>query len=127
MAKKEKVVDLNSIRYENSMQPIDWAYYTKFYPEKLQAIKEIRLDTGISLAEGKAAIEEIFARLERGEIEQREANAENKAVEYINESESTSDGTLKAIGKGALFTGGLLAYVGLGIIAKLTSDYMKKK
>ena len=85
MAKKEKIIDLYSLRYRNSMKLIDWVYYTKFYPEKTKAIKAIRLDTGISLAEGKAAIEEIFARIERGEVKLIEANTENKYVDRANE------------------------------------------
>lgn len=65
---ENKKINLYNIRYRNSMQPIDWAYYTKFYPEKVKAIKELRMDTGISLKDGKDVIEEIFARLERGEV-----------------------------------------------------------
>ena len=73
---ENKKINLYNIRYKNSMQLIDWAYYTKFYPEKVKAIKELRMDTGISLKDGKDAVEEIFARLERGEVQQRPANAE---------------------------------------------------
>ena len=73
---ENKKIDLYNIRYKDSMKPIDWAYYTKFYPEKVKAIKELRMDTGISLKDGKDAVEEIFARLERGEVQQRPANAE---------------------------------------------------
>ena len=34
---ENKKINLYNIRYKNSMQPIDWAYYTKFYPEKVKA------------------------------------------------------------------------------------------
>ena len=74
---EKQKINLCNIRYKNSMQPIDWAYYTKFYPEKAKAIRELRIDTGVSLSEGKDVIEEIFARFERGEVQQRPADAES--------------------------------------------------
>ena len=72
-------MDLYNIRYKNSMEPIDWGYYTKFYPEKVKAIHALRLDTNLDLKDAKEVVEEIFARLERGEVEQRKANAEHVA------------------------------------------------
>ena len=120
MKKNEKNVDLYSIRYKNSMKPVDWTYYTKFYPNKPNAIQALRLDTGLGLAEAKDVIDEIFARLNRGEVKQREANAE-----HVIEPNTTTKDTLKKAGKGAAAVGGLTAYFGLGVIAKLTSKYMK--
>ena len=124
---KRKVVDLYSIRYKNSMKPIEWTYYTKFYPQKSDAIYALRLDTELNLTEAKAVVEEIFSRVERGEVELCEANTENHVKEYVRESKSSSKRTLKAVGKGVVAVGGLTAYFGIGVIAKLTSKYMKKK
>lgn len=41
----------------------------KTEPNKAQAIQQLRLDTVLSLSEGKDVIDEIFARVERGEFE----------------------------------------------------------
>ena len=127
MTKKGKNINIYSIRYKNSMKPIDWTYYTKFYPEKAKAIYALRFDTGLDLTDAKDVVEEIFTRLERGEAEQRESNAECKIKNYSNRALFPRNGELKKMGKGALIIGGLTTYMGLGAIAKLTSKYMKKK
>lgn len=44
---------------------------TKTEPNKAQAIQQLRLDTVLSLSEGKDVIDEIFARVERGEFEKQ--------------------------------------------------------
>ena len=72
-----KKIDLYSIYYKNSMKPIDWKYYTKFYPEKAKAIQALRLDTGLSLTDAKAVMDEIFSRLEKGQVEKQPSNAES--------------------------------------------------
>lgn len=120
MKNNVKSIDLYSIRFKNSMKPIDWTYYTKFYPNKTKAIQVLRLDTGLGLADAKVVVEEIFARLNRGDVEQRETNAE-----HIVESNRPKVSNLKKVGKGAVVAGGLATYMGLGVIAKLTSKYMK--
>ena len=86
----------------------------------------MRLDTGLSLSEAKAVVEEIFARLERGEINQREVFAENISKKGVYDSDVSVKDGLKKAGKGALVVGGLAAYMGLGVIGKLTSKYIKK-
>lgn len=43
----------------------------KTEPNKAQAIQQLRLDTSLSLSEGKDVIDEIFARVERGEFEKQ--------------------------------------------------------
>lgn len=43
----------------------------KTEPNKAQAIQQLRLGTGLSLSEGKDVIDEIFARVERGEFEKQ--------------------------------------------------------
>ena len=43
----------------------------KTEPNKAQVIQQLRLDTGLSLSEGKDVIDEIFARGERGEVEKQ--------------------------------------------------------
>lgn len=43
----------------------------KTEPNKAQAIQQLRLDTGLSLSEGKDVIDEIFARRELGEVEKQ--------------------------------------------------------
>ena len=120
---ENKKINLYNIRYKNSMQPIDWAYYTKFYPEKVKAIKELRMDTGISLKDGKDAVEEIFARLERGEVQQRPANAE---APYKEPEVSSGEG-LKNVGKGAgccLFS---IFYIIIGVVFSLAGINIGKK
>ena len=120
---ENKKINLYNIRYNDSMQPIDWAYYTKFYPEKAKAIKVLRMDTGISLKDGKDAVEEIFARLERGEVQQRPANAEAP----YKESEVYSGEGLKNAGKGAgccLFS---IFYIIIGVIFSLAGINIGKK
>ena len=141
MAKKkeEKKIDLYTIRYKNSMKPIDWGYYTKYYPEKVQAIYALRLDTNLSLADAQAVIEEIFDRIERGEVSKREIPVDDPQEKkrrdeyaktitdnYYGDNNSSVGKGIKAAGKGMLVAGGLTAYFGLGVIAKLTSKYMKK-
>ena len=120
---EKQKINLCNIRYKNSMQPIDWAYYTKFYPEKAKAIRELRIDTGVSLSEGKDVIEEIFARFERGEVQQRPADAESpyKAPD-VNYGEG-----LKKAGKGVgccLFS---IFYIIFRAIFSLTGKYSGKR
>ena len=124
MAKTEpKKVNLYTVRYKNSMQPIDWIYYTKFYPNKAQAIQQLRLDTGLSLSEGKDVIDEIFARVERGEVEKLPSNMEST---YQKPRNSSNEG-LKTAGKttGCCLFG--IFYIFFGVIFKLTSSYSKKR
>ena len=120
---ENKKINLYNIRYKNSMQPIDWTYYTKFYPEKAKAIQALRIDTGLSLKEGKDVIDEIFERLERGEVQQRPANAE---APYKEPDVSYGDG-LKNVGKGAgccLFS---IFYIIIGVIFSLAGINIGKK
>ena len=101
---QNKQVNLHNIRYKNSMKPIDWAYYTKFYPEKTKAIQALRLDTGLGLKEAKEVVEEIFARLEKGEVEKRKVNAEyqapkNQHAHYYNEYQGVDAATKEDLKK----------------------------
>ena len=133
---EEKPINLHSIRYKNSMKPIDWAYYTKFYPEKTKAIQALRLDTGLGLAEAKKVVEEIFARLEQGEVEQRKPNPEyvprkerpvfseyQQTYKSANASPKKKTKAKKVIGLGCLS----VAYIFAGTIFKLTEEYSGKK
>lgn len=43
----------------------------KTEPNKAQAIQQLRLDTVLSLSEGKDVLDEIFARVERGEFKKQ--------------------------------------------------------
>ena len=43
----------------------------KTEPNNAQAIQQLRQDTGLSLSEGKDVIDEIFARVDRGEVEKQ--------------------------------------------------------
>jgi ribosomal protein L7/L12 len=43
----------------------------KTEPNNAQAIQQLRQDTGLSLSEGKDVIDEIFARVERDEVEKQ--------------------------------------------------------
>ena len=120
---ENKKINLYNIRYKDSMQPIDWTYYTKFYPEKAKAIQALRIDTGLSLKEGKDVIDEIFARLERGEVQQRPANAE---APYKEPDVSYGEG-LKNVGKGAgccLFS---IFYIMIGVVFSLAGINIGKK
>ena len=120
---ENKKIDLYNIRYKDSMKLIDWTYYTKFYPEKTKAIQVLRLDTGLSLKEGKDVIDEIFARLERGEVQQRPANAE---APYKEPDISYGEG-LKNVGKGAgcfLFS---IFYIIIGVVFSLAGINIGKK
>lgn len=107
MAKeRNKSINLYQIRYKDSMKPIDWRYYTKFYPAKTKAIQGLRLDTGLGLAVAKEAVEEIFARLERGEVEKVPANTEYDAKMYAKDlhdsasSDTSAQADLKKVGQG---------------------------
>ena len=127
---RNKEGNLYTIRYKNSMQPIDWVHYTKFYPEKTKAIQMLRLDTGLGLKEAKDVVDEIFSRLERGEVEQRKPNAEydpsKHPIEYndfesslFQGSSSAANDELKAVGKGigcGCFT---IVYFCISLIFKL--------
>lgn len=120
---ENKKIDLYNIRYKDSMKPIDWTYYTKFYPEKTKAIQALRLDTGLSLKEGKDVVDEIFARLERGEVQQRPAKAE---APYKEPDISYGEG-LKNVRKGAgcyLFS---IFYIIIGVIFSLAGINIGKK
>ena len=120
---ENKKIDLYNIRYKDSMKLIDWTYYTKFYPEKTKAIQVLRLDTGLSLKEEKDVIDEIFARLERGEVQQRPAHAE---APYKEPDISYGEG-LKNVGKGAgccLFS---IFYIIIGVVFSLAGINIGKK
>ena len=64
------------------MQPVDWKYYTKFYPDKAKAIYQLRLDTGLTLKEAKEIIDEIFLKIENGEVERRADNTVYSQTAY---------------------------------------------
>ena len=134
-----KKINLYSIRYKNSMQPVDWKYYTKFYPNKPKAIQQLRLHTGLGLKEAKEVVDEIFARVERGEIERQEDNTEYSQAAYDNCYEMSREekgsyydndewktvGT--AVGKGigcGCFT---VLSIFFGTIFTLTGNYSKKR
>lgn len=120
---ENKKINLYNIRYKDSMKPIDWTYYTKFYPEKTKAIQALRIDTGLSLKEGKDVVDEIFARLEHGEIQQRPANAEA----FYKAPDVSYGEDLKKAGK---VTGCCLFsvfYIIFGVIFNLTGKYSGKK
>ena len=133
----DKRINLYNIRYKNSMKPIDWAYYTKFYPETAKAIHALRLDTGLGLKEAKKVVEEIFARLERGEVEQRKANAEYVgSKKYHGSDYNTGEyrgmdpDTKEDLKKAGKVTGCCLLaipYIFLGVIFKLAGMYTGKK
>lgn len=136
--KENKKINLYNIRYKNSMKPIDWAYYTKFYPEKLEAIRELWLDTGLGLKEAKEVVEEIFARLEKGEVEQRKANAEHDPskkydrLDYnYGEYKGINSTTKEAMKKCSILTGFCLLaipYIIIGVIFNLAGiDFGKKR
>ena len=118
-----KKIDLYRIYYKNSMKPIDWKYYTKFYPEKAKAIQALRLDTGLSLTDAKAVMDEIFSRLEKGQVEKQPSNAEPS---YQPSKESYKE-DLKTAGKvtGCCLFG--IIYIFFGAIFKLTSEYSGKR
>lgn len=120
---ENKKIDLYNIRYKDSMKLIDWTYYTKFYPEKTKAIQVLRLDTGLSLKEGKDVIDEIFARLERGEVQQRPANAE---APYKEPEVSSGEG-LKNAGKGAVCCLFSIFYIIIGVVFSLAGINIGKK
>ena len=120
---ENKKINLYNIRYKDSMKPIDWAYYTKFYPERVKAIQVLRDDTGLSLTDAENVIKEIFARLERGEVQQRPANAE---ASYKEPEVSSGEG-LKNAGKGAgccLFS---IFYIIIGVVFSLAGINIGKK
>lgn len=119
----DKKINLYNIRYKDSMNPIDWKYYTKFYPEKARAIQALRLDTDLSLTDAKFVIEEIFSRLEQGQIEKQPSNAEHTS----QPSKKSSNEDLKTTGKVTgccLFS---IIYIFFGAIFKLTSEYSGKR
>ena len=95
----------------------------KTEPNKAQAIQQLRLDTGLSLSEGKDVIDEIFARVERGEVEKLPSNMEST---YQKPRNSSNEG-LKTAGKttGCCLFG--IFYIFFGVIFKLTSSYSKKR
>ena len=134
---QNKQVNLHNIRYKNSMKPIDWVYYTKFYPEKTKAIQALRLDTGLGLKEAKEVVEEIFARLEKGEVEKRKVNAEyqapkNQQAHYYSDSEyqGVDAATKEDLKKAGRVTGCCLLaipYIFFGVIFKLVEMYSGKK
>lgn len=116
-------MNLSNIYYKDSMQPIDWTYYPKFYPEKVKAIKELRLDTGLSLKDAKEVIEEIFARLERGEVAKCAPDTESP---YQKPEKPRGEGLKKAgkVGGGCLF---FIVYIIFGVIFSLTGRYSRKR
>ena len=75
------------------------------------------------MKEGKDVVDEIFARLERGEVQQRPANAE---APYKEPDISYGEG-LKNVGKGAgccLFS---IFYIIIGVIFSLAGINIGKK
>lgn len=138
MRKQKSPVNLYNIRYKNSMKPIDWVYYTKFYPEKTEAIQALHLDTGLGLADAKEVVDEIFSRLERGEAEQRKANAEYSSKRYnstynnhqyseINNSNEELKNDLKKVGMGIGCGCFSIIYIFFGVIFRLAGVSSGKK
>ena len=134
-----KKINLYSIRYKNSMEPVDWKYYTKFYPNNAKAIQQLRLHTGLGLKEAKEVVDEIFARVERGEVERRVDNTEYSQAAYDNYKKVNREETRNyydntewkkvgaAAGKGigcGCFT---ILYLIFGTIFTLTGNYSKKR
>ena len=118
-----KKIDLYRIYYKNSMKPIDWKYYTKFYPEKAKAIQALRLDTGLSLTDAKSIMDEIFLKVEQGQVKKQPSNAETA----YQPSKESSNENLKTAGKVTgccLFS---IIYTFFGAIFKLTSEYSGKR
>ena len=97
----------------------DYSKYLKYYPNKSLAIRDYRLDTGVSLREGKQVIDEIFACYEStGEKMQKEPQCVREHQERIDEKKESNYTGLK-IGCG-LF---LLLKLLFGPIVKVTKKY----
>ena len=61
----EKVEPKQETKYdENFLDYINWGFYGKYYPDKLLAIKELRLNTDMGLKEAKDIIDELFQKIE---------------------------------------------------------------
>ena len=102
-----------------------------------KAIQALRLDTGLGLKEAKEVVEEIFARLEKGEVEQRKANAEYDASKkyrgadynYV-EHRGMDPATKEDLKKAGRVTGCCLLaipYIFLAVIFKLAGIDLGKK
>ena len=60
---ENKKINLYNIRYKNSMKPIDWSYYTKFFPDRDRAVQALCMDTDLKKSEANDVVTEIFGRL----------------------------------------------------------------
>lgn len=129
---ENKKVDLYSLKYKNSRKPIDWTYYTQFYPNITEAIKVLRLDTGLGLKDAKDVIDEIFRRIEKEEIKLQKSAVDNSEVEAARHEDKLIGAenrkkAAKTVGKGVglgIFT---IGYTFFGTIFKLTEMYSGKK
>ena len=136
-----KKINLYSIRYKNSMQPVDWKYYTKFYPNKPKAIQQLRLHTGLGLKEAKEVVDEIYLKVENGEVERRADNTVYSQAAYDKHAQMRREDMMTyssqkrekvkksgpTIGQGigcGCFT---ILYIFFGTIFKVTSNYSKKR
>ena len=84
-SKKDDTVQKNEIHKKKEQKSVD--YYSKFYPHKVIAIKELRLDTGMGLAEAKNVIEELFSKID-AENEKQAENTHAVRNEHITRKKS---------------------------------------
>lgn len=114
----------------------DYAQYLRFYPNKLEAIRALRVDTGMSLAEAYETINVLFGvdtRPEKPVFKQdtewkKVSAAENRRKSYAEaERQKKARNTAKTIGKGV----GLAAFFGgygiFRILSGLVKPYMGKR
>ena len=113
---KKQPINLYNIRRKNSMQPIDWRYYTGFYPEKEVAATALHMDTDLSMEEAREVIDEIYNRVERGEVEIQE-----RSTRYFGDCNSDVEfkEDMKNVGKGVGCGGLVVIYIFLSAIFSL--------
>ena len=132
MSVNNKKINLYNIRYKNSMKPIDWSYYTKFFPDRDRAVQALCMDTDLKNSEANDVVTEIFGRLINGEVEQRRANAEYSGTRYNSSyndysTKTSSFDSSSNIGKGIGCGCFSILYLFFGAIFSLVGIYHGKK
>lgn len=103
-------------------QPADYSKYLRYYPDTLEAVRRLRIDTGMSSYEAMEIIERLF-----GKVSDRDENPPLSQRRSTAERKQTVRKTAKAVGKGVAVTAAATGLVFLSTIAKLTKRYTKSR
>ena len=95
-----------------------FASYMQYYPDKPKAIRRLRIDTGMGLAEAKQIVDSLF-----DDCEETCAPRDAKASARQENAQHIANTVARGIGMAALATG----YLGFRVIGMLTKRYSGRR